>query len=57
VWRLVVITQILTTPGVVRVGPLPPEVQSFWLRLYQQKLPIASAIVLAARSLRQAGVL
>ena len=26
---LVVITQILTTPGVELVGPLPPEIQSY----------------------------
>jgi molybdate transport system substrate-binding protein len=26
---MVVITQILTTPGVELVGPLPPEIQSY----------------------------
>jgi molybdate transport system substrate-binding protein len=26
---MVVITQILTTPGVQLVGPLPPEIQSY----------------------------
>jgi hypothetical protein len=26
---MVVITQILTTPGVKLVGPLPPEIQSY----------------------------
>ena len=46
---LVVITQILTTPGVVLVGPLPPEVQSYVM--FSGGVSASSRVPEAARQL------